>query len=121
MHPLALVACVAIAAGAVVAVAWLLRAPRLEQARIEELVEAARTRLELEFGKAIEQLEVIGESVRRHRARIDGAKRGAATPSAESEAPAAPALVDLTPEQASALPVPAQLEWAARRRVGRRR
>jgi hypothetical protein len=121
MHPFALVACTAIAAGAVVAVAWLLRAPRIEQARIDDAIEVARSRLELEFAKAIESFETIAESVRRHRARIDGAARGrgAATKAADEEAQPQPSIDDMTGEQVALLPIADQLAWAQRRRVRR--
>lgn len=99
---------------AVVAVAWLLRAPRIEQARIDDTIEAARAKLELEFAKAIESLDVIAENVRRHRARIDGAQRG--NP-ARAEEPPQRSLFELSGAEVAQLPRDQQLEWARHRRA----
>lgn len=118
MDPVAIVLCTLIGSAAVVTVAWLLRAPRLDQAYLEDRIEGARAKLELEFAKAIEALEVIAESVKRHRARIDGAARG--NPARPEEPQAQRSLWDLSPAEAARLPIEQQLAWADARRQQRR-
>jgi hypothetical protein len=87
-------------------------APSLQA--LEALLAEERAAMRREFALALEQAAGIGEAIKRHRARIEGGTRG-------NPAAAAPALADLTAEQAATLPTPQQLEWVEAQNQRRRR
>jgi len=67
--------------------------------------------MQADFAQALEQAVGISETVKKHRARIDGGAGGRPL-----SAPAGPPpLETLNGEQVARLPIRDQLEWAARR------
>jgi hypothetical protein len=93
---------------AAVAIAYLRGAPARDDAALEAQLKRHAKALELEFAGALEKAADVGETIKRHRARIDGAVR-------KPEEPAEPTLWNLTAEQVARLPVEQQLAWASRK------
>lgn len=118
MHPLALVACVLAVCATVLAVAWLLRAERVDEARFRDAVDTARAEMERTFARALDEAAEISETIKRHRARIDGATRGNPQP---ANAPQQELSLEALPEHVvSTLPPAAQRDWVLARERQRR-
>jgi hypothetical protein len=117
MHPVAIVTCVLIVCATVLAVAWLLRAERIDDGRFRDAVETARGEMERTFARALDEAAEISETIKRHRARIDGASRGNPAAPAQPELP----LAELPEEVVARLPAAAQREWILAREQRLRR
>lgn len=120
MHPLGIVACVLIVCATVLGVAWLLRAERVDESRFRDAVDTARAEMERTFARALDEAAEISETIKRHRARIDGAQRGAPAANAAPPQPELP--LEALPEHVvSQMPAQAQREWVLARERARRR
>lgn len=81
------------------------------------LLKSERLAMQTDFAEALEKAVGIAETVKKHRARIDGAAGG--RPPSMPAGP--PPLESLTGTQVATLSVPEQLEWARRRALARAR
>lgn len=76
--------------------------------------------MERVFARALDEAAEIGETIKRHRARIDGASRG--DPRQAQPGPATQlTLADLSEDQVSQLPANAQRDWVIARERSKRR